>query len=82
MTAVEVDRELCQNHGQCVYAAPAVFAFDDDEDLVYDPAPEAAHDQGVLVAAEACPVRAITVTLGGAASDASPAQTRPEGEPR
>lgn len=73
MTAIEVDRDLCQNHGQCTYAAPAVFAFDDDENLVYDPAPDPAHDKGVLAGAAACPVRAITVTLGSVPSaDAGP----------
>lgn len=58
---VAVDRGLCQNHGQCVYAAPQVFAFDDNEELVYDPAPAAEHQQAVQAAAAACPVRAITL---------------------
>ena len=57
---VEVDRGLCQNHGQCVFAAPDVFAFDDDEVLVYDPAPPPSQDGHVEAAAAACPVRAIT----------------------
>ena len=82
MTAVEVDRQLCQNHGQCVYAAPAVFAFDDDENLVYDPAPDAAQDQDVLAAAAACPVRAITVTLGSTAPNAAPAHPGTAGDRR
>lgn len=59
---VSVDRDLCQNHGQCVYAAPDVFAFDDDEELVYDPTPAAELQAAVLAAAAACPVRAITLT--------------------
>ena len=58
---VDVDRDLCQNHGQCVYTAPAVFAFDDDEDLVYDPDPAAEHETAVHAAAAACPVRAIAL---------------------
>lgn len=61
--AVLVDRALCDNHGQCVFAAPAVFRFDDDEHLQYDPAPDAAHLSAVQDAAGACPVRAITVAV-------------------
>jgi ferredoxin len=29
---VEVDRTKCQDHGQCMVAAPAVFSLDDDDD--------------------------------------------------
>jgi ferredoxin len=58
---VTVDRELCQNHGQCVYSAPQVFAFDDEEELVYDPAPDAAQQASVQQAVAACPVRAISL---------------------
>lgn len=66
MSTVTVDRDVCENHGQCTYAAPAVFSFDDDENLVYvaDPAAEQEHD--VLAAAAACPVRAIIVGTDGA----------------
>jgi ferredoxin len=60
--SVTVDRGLCQNHGQCVYAAPRVFAFDDDEELVYDPAPDAEQRAAVLQAVAACPARAIGVS--------------------
>lgn len=58
---VEVDRALCDNHGQCVYAAPAAFAFD-DEQLRHTPDPDPEHLPAVQAAAAACPVRAITVT--------------------
>lgn len=61
--AVLVDRALCDNHGQCVFAAPAVFRFDDDEHLQYDPAPQTTHLTEVQDAAGACPVRAITATV-------------------
>lgn len=30
MARVEVDRDLCQGHGQCVLVAPSVFALDAD----------------------------------------------------
>lgn len=61
--AILVDRALCDDHGQCVFAAPAVFRFDDDERLQYDPAPPANRRGEVQEAAAACPVRAITVTV-------------------
>lgn len=63
---VSVDRDVCQNHGQCVYAAPAVFSFDDDEELVYDAAPRDDQALQVEAAARACPVRAITWSAGTA----------------
>lgn len=61
---VVVDRALCQNHGQCVYAAPEVFSFDDDEELVYDAAPPGDQAPHVAAAALVCPVRAITWSAG------------------
>lgn len=61
---VVVDRTLCQNHGQCLYAAPEVFSFDDDEELVYDAASPGDQAHHVAAAALACPVRAITWSAG------------------
>ncbi|GAA1578552.1 ferredoxin [Kribbella sancticallisti] len=61
---VAVDLGLCQNHGQCVFAAPEVFAFDDDEQLTYVAEPSAAFDAAVRTAAASCPVRAISVSEG------------------
>jgi ferredoxin len=58
---VEVDRALCENHGQCVFAAPEVFAFDDDEELTYVANPAAGQAAAVRAATAACPVRAITL---------------------
>ncbi|WP_019869525.1 ferredoxin [Salinispora oceanensis] len=61
MTVI-VDLNLCQSHGQCVYAAPEVFAFDEEENLTYQPEPpESQHDR-VRAAVAACPVRAILVS--------------------
>ncbi|WP_342742734.1 ferredoxin [Nonomuraea jiangxiensis] len=36
---VSVDLSLCQTHAQCVFAAPEVFALDEDDELVYDATP-------------------------------------------
>ncbi|MBW1598065.1 ferredoxin [Streptomyces sp. JJ38] len=58
---ITVDMDLCDNHGQCVFAAPEVFAFDDEERLVYEAAPAAELYDDVEHAAAACPLRAITL---------------------
>ncbi|KUL24113.1 ferredoxin [Actinoplanes awajinensis] len=57
---INVDRAVCDNHGQCVFAAPAVFSFDDDEYLVYDPEPSGDQEASVLKAIAVCPLRAIS----------------------
>lgn len=56
---VRVDRTLCQTHAQCVFAAPEVFALDDDDELVYDATPGDASWPAVEEAARACPVQAV-----------------------
>lgn len=58
---ITVDTNLCESHGQCVFAAPEVFSFDDDDYLVYDATPSDAAREKVETAASTCPVRAITV---------------------
>ncbi|QVQ51799.1 ferredoxin [Spiractinospora alimapuensis] len=58
---VHVDMAACANHGQCVFAAPQVFTFDDDENLLYDDAPGAAKISDVEQAARSCPTQAIVV---------------------
>ncbi|MGW5213917.1 ferredoxin [Streptomyces sp. NPDC004051] len=58
-----VDMDLCESHGQCVFAAPEVFSFDDEDHLVVAPVPdpdESLSDK-IEKAASACPVRAITL---------------------
>jgi ferredoxin len=59
---VRVDRDVCQNHGQCVFSAPQVFELDDDGELVQlqDDVGEDLRD-AVEEAADVCPVQAITI---------------------
>ncbi|MFI6509615.1 ferredoxin [Streptosporangium sp. NPDC050855] len=59
---ITVDMNLCESHGQCVFAAPGVFSFDDDDHLLYDATPADALRATVEAAAASCPVRAIGVT--------------------
>ncbi|MFE1169237.1 ferredoxin [Nocardiopsis sp. NPDC058789] len=63
---VHVDTTVCESHGQCVFAAPDVFAFDDDEELVYQSSPDPGRRPAVRRAVVSCPVRAITLDGGTA----------------
>ncbi|MFJ7043311.1 ferredoxin [Streptomyces sp. NPDC101112] len=66
---VEVDLKKCQDHGQCVYAAPELFALDDEGRLtlrlqatdVYVADVDEASAEELYEAAEVCPLQAITV---------------------
>jgi ferredoxin len=58
---IAVDMDLCQNHGQCVFAAPEIFSFDDDENLLYEENPDPALREQAGRAEAACPVRAVVV---------------------
>jgi ferredoxin len=59
---VVVDRDVCQNHGQCVFAAPQVFELDDEGELV-QLQDEVGEDLRSVVeeASDMCPVQAITI---------------------
>jgi ferredoxin len=59
---VVVDMDMCQDHGQCCFAAPEVFQLDAAGHLVVlvtDP-DESLRDK-VEEAADVCPMQAITV---------------------
>ena len=55
---VVVDRDRCQNHGQCVFAAPDVFQLEAGQ-LVFVAEPDEAHRDDVEEAADVCPLQAI-----------------------
>lgn len=57
----EVDRGVCENHGQCVIAAPDVFSMDDDGVLIVDEEAIESHAAEVEDAADVCPVQAILI---------------------
>jgi ferredoxin len=58
---ISVDLDVCQNYGQCVFAAPEVFDLDDNAELVYQgEAPESSRGE-VGAAVAACPVQAIRI---------------------
>ena len=68
---VVVDLAKCQDHGQCVFSAPSVFALDDTGKLAFRSGAEAdTYTSGELdeslrddveEAADACPLQAITI---------------------
>ncbi|GAA2387753.1 ferredoxin [Streptomyces glaucosporus] len=63
---IHVDMNRCESHGQCVFAAPDHFSFDEEDTLVVQPdVPEGPGHADVLAAvreaAAACPVQAITL---------------------
>jgi len=56
---VAVDMDLCDGHGQCEFAAPAVFQLDDEGELQFDAHPDASERGRVEQAVRLCPVQAI-----------------------
>ena len=57
---IVVDREKCQGIGACVGAAPEVFEIDKEGKAIVINA-KGADDETIVLAAEGCPVEAITV---------------------
>lgn len=65
-----IDLNACENHGQCTYVAPDLFALDDDGELAYrrdaeseyvsaELAPDA--EEHATMAADLCPMQAIRI---------------------
>jgi len=58
---VIVDADVCELHGQCSIAAPDVFSFDDDGNLVVVAQPDEGLRADVLDAVDVCPTQAIRI---------------------
>jgi ferredoxin len=58
---VVVDMDKCQDHGQCVFAAPDVFQLDANGRLGYVSDPDDALRDEVEDAADVCPLQAIRI---------------------
>lgn len=58
---VIVDLDVCQNHGQCAFAAPDVFQINADGELEYVEHPPDDQRAAVEDAVDVCPVQAIRV---------------------
>lgn len=61
MLKVIVDMDLCQDHGQCVFAAPDVFHLDDNGRLGHVASPDASLRADIEEAADVCPLQAIRI---------------------
>lgn len=61
--AIEVDMTECQDHGQCVFAAPEIFRFGDDDRLSYEETAEVSPEKLAAVeeAVDMCPLQAIRI---------------------
>jgi ferredoxin len=58
---VHVDMNLCQSHGECVFAAPDVFDLGDDDVLVWREEVDEARRADVEQAVQVCPMAAIRI---------------------
>jgi ferredoxin len=58
---IEVDYNVCADHGQCAITAPDIFQIDDEGHLVFEANPEDIFRSDAEDAAGACPERAITI---------------------
>jgi len=58
---ITVDMNLCQDHGQCAIASPAVFQMNDEGKLVYEANPDDSLREEIEEAADVCPVQAIFI---------------------
>ncbi|MFC3285916.1 ferredoxin [Litchfieldella rifensis] len=56
-----VDRDKCQDHGQCVIAAPDIFRFGEDGTLLYESHVDESLRDSAEEAADVCPEQAITI---------------------
>lgn len=58
---ITVDLAKCQDHGQCVIAAPNAFRMNDNGKLEYDDVVDDSYRFEVEEAADVCPVQAILI---------------------
>lgn len=59
MIKVIVDMNLCQSHGECVYAAPDVFELGDDDVLRWQEEVDDGRREALEEAVNVCPMMAI-----------------------
>lgn len=59
---IEVDRDICDLHGQCVFTVPELFRFDDQGELEYVAEVPGELESKAREAATVCPTGAIELT--------------------
>jgi ferredoxin len=58
---IEVDFNVCADHGQCAVTAPDIFRIDDQGYLAFEANPDEALRAAAQDAASGCPEQAITI---------------------
>lgn len=58
---IEVDFNVCADHGQCAITTPDIFRIDDERHLVFDATPDEALLSDAEAAVDACPEQAISI---------------------
>ena len=61
MIKIEVDMNLCQHYGQCVFEAPNLFSLNDDGKLDYHAEADDSERDNVETAVDVCPMQAIRI---------------------
>ena len=61
MIKIEVDMDLCQHYGQCVFEAPNLFSLNDDDKLDYHAEADESERDNVEAAVDVCPMQAIRI---------------------
>jgi ferredoxin len=59
---VQVDTDICEANGECVFAAPEIFELDDEEQIHWVESPDERLREMARTAEKLCPVSAIRVT--------------------
>lgn len=60
MINIKVDMNQCQNYGQCIFEAPNVFDFNEDDKLVYQATADDSERSNIQAAIDICPMQAIS----------------------
>ena len=61
MIKIEVDMDLCQHYGQCVFEAPNLFTLNDGDKLEYHAEAADSERDNVEAAVDVCPMQAIRI---------------------
>ncbi|MET4705399.1 ferredoxin [Frigoribacterium sp. UYMn621] len=61
MIKIEVDMDLCQHYGQCVFEAPNLFKLNEDDKLEYHAEADDSEIENVEAAVDVCPMQAIRI---------------------
>jgi ferredoxin len=61
MIKVEVDMTQCQHYGHCLFEAPEIFRFNQDDNLEYTAEADDSELENIKSAIDVCPMQAIRI---------------------